>query len=119
MNRKDFIDHISGKDKTEISMEDCKEYYKHFHSIDENLTLKILGKETLKNMGEAMRIYIENAYIQFINLGHNKVQLPSGYYIISHFHNDVPLRQKWRELIPDGTSVSECKRIFKKIMEKI
>ena len=112
----EFKEIISKKDKSEISLGDCKNYYKLFHDLSEDERLKILGKENLNKMAAAYKVYWENALTHFCDNLKSPVELPIPGDIKFPKHRDYDLRKKWRERVPDGTSVEDCEAALYKIL---
>lgn len=113
MTRAEFIDEIKGKDKTEITIDDCINYYKYFHSIEPHLREKMLGRATLIDIGHAYRVYWESSIMQYAVMDRQKVQTPCGLYLVSN--KDQAIRKKWFDKVPPGTSKKRCMEIMNEI----
>ena len=95
---------------------DEKLYYKYFKNVEEGTKRKILGGETIKNIGEALKVYRESAIAQFIKTPFATVKLPSGMSIKPLMNWRNPTRVKWRSKIPDGTRGKDCLEIINKVL---
>lgn len=111
----EFIEQISNKDKAEISLEDCRNYYKLLSDLNDDERLKVFGRENLNKMALAYRIYWESALNQFCDLFKSPVELPIPRYICYSEKKDMDLRRRWKKMVPLDTSVEDCKAILHKM----
>jgi len=119
MIRSNFIDDVKGKESGDITLEDCINYYKFFNSIEQPLREKLLGRQTLYNMGQAFKVYWEHAVFQHDVLGKDMVQTPNGMYLKSNRNPNSPIREKVAEEVPLNMPVADCKKKFQEYCGRI